>query len=174
MKDPDLRILALADAKLLPPVVQDPFDHWRIWKARDAVAIAVRRRLLNATVERIRTLQMYLERLEHADAEETIFEGIYAIAEVVEVNRQQLGLHSEYIILIMAGQLNPWGLLDFQRDFEHPAVSILAAAKEMWRLADDQHIDVKPLLAKITDDSTLDVLTAYYASLDGQAGEGAS
>src|SRR5260221_7884554 len=47
---PDLRILALIDSKLLPPVVQQAFDQWRIFKARDAVVstvkAAMQRRLL--------------------------------------------------------------------------------------------------------------------------------
>src|SRR5205807_8863580 len=102
MQDPDLTILALADAKLLPSEVQEPFDHWRIWKARDAVATAVRKRILNAPLDSLFMLQTYLERLEQADAEQTIFEGIYALANVVDMYRQQLGLHSEYLIVIMA------------------------------------------------------------------------
>jgi hypothetical protein len=164
MRDPDLRILALADAKLLPMEIQDPFDRWRIWRARDAVAIAVRRRLLNVPPAKLPMIQMYLERLEEADEEGTIFEGIYAIAEVVEVHRQALGLHSEYIVLIMAGQLNPWGLLDFQRDFENPASSIVDAARELWRLAQENNVDIDDLLSKIRNDETFDALEAYYAA----------
>src|SRR5438876_121378 len=129
MTNPDLRILALADAKVLPPEVQEPFDHWRIWKARDAVASAVRKRVLNASLDSIFLIQTYLERLEQADTEQMIFEGIYALANVVDSYRQHLALHSEYLIVIMASQLNPWGLLDFQRDFEHPAGSAISAAQ---------------------------------------------
>ena len=55
-----LRILALADAKVLPPEVQEPFDRWRIWKARDAVASAVRKRLLNASLDSLFLLQTYV------------------------------------------------------------------------------------------------------------------
>src|SRR5260221_3781465 len=161
MRDPDLRILALADAKLLPAEVQSEFDHWRIWKAREAVAGAVRKRLINVAIDRLPILQVYLERLEQADTEETIFEGIYALAEVVEVSRQHLGLHSEYIVLIMALQLNPWGLLEIQQDFEHPAPSVIAAAQELWRLARECALDVKPLLAKIGKDELLDSLQKY-------------
>jgi hypothetical protein len=166
MKNPDLRILALADAKLLPPEVQIPFDHWRIWKARDAVASAVRKRLLNAAVDSIFVLQTYLERLEQADTEQMIFEGIYALANVVDAHRQHLALHSEYLILIMAGQLNPWGLLDFQRDFENPPASTISAANELWRLAEEQHLDVNALLARVGNDDLLVTLKAYYASHD--------
>jgi hypothetical protein len=164
MKNPDLRILALADAKILPPDVQAQFDHWRIWKARDAVVTAVRKRLLNAAVPVIPILQTYLDRLREADSETTIFEGIYALAEVVEVYRQQLGLHSEYIVLIMSGQLNPWGLLAFQQDFEHPAVSVVWAARELWRLANEQHVNVKELLAQVKRDETLAALEQYYTA----------
>src|SRR5262245_42387928 len=99
MRDPDLRILVLANAKLLPPEVQEPFGHWRLWKARDAVTAAVRKRILNAPLDSLFMLQTYLERLEQADTEQTIFEGIYALANVVDMYRQQLGLHSEYLIV---------------------------------------------------------------------------
>ncbi|HLY27702.1 MAG TPA: hypothetical protein VKQ72_15260 [Aggregatilineales bacterium] len=163
MSIPDLRILALADAKLLPPDVQEAFDRWRIWRARDAVTSAVRRRLLSALVENLPTMMLYLERLEHADTEKTIFEGIYALAEVVEVNRTQLGLHSGYIVLIMSGQLNPWGLLEFQQDFDNPAPSAVAAADELWRLASQQELHIPTLLARIKDDPTLDALNEYYS-----------
>src|SRR5437762_13898451 len=64
MKDPDLTILALADAKLLPPEVQDPFDRWRIWRTRDVVAAAVRKRLPKPSQGSFPSLQFYLERLE--------------------------------------------------------------------------------------------------------------
>src|SRR4051812_31555529 len=114
MKDPNLTILVLANAKLLPPEIQAPFDKWRIWRARDAVASAVRKRLPKPMQGSFPALHMYLERLEVADTEQTIFEGIYALAEAVDAQRVQTGLHSEYLILIMAGQLNPWGLLEFQ------------------------------------------------------------
>jgi hypothetical protein len=172
MKPPDLRILALADAKLLPPEVQSAFDHWRIWKARDAVANSVRKRLINAPAEALFMLQMYLERLEHAESEQIIFEGIYALASVVDVYRQYLALHSEYLILIMSGQLNPWGLLEFQRDFERPASSTLSAAKELWRLAQEHHVDVEGLLRQLPEDELLIALEAYYASHQPQSEQG--
>ncbi len=166
MKSPDLRILALADTKLLPPEVQAPFDHWRIWKARDAVVHAVRKRLLSLSVSALPTVQTYLDRLQHADTEETIFEGIYALAEVVEVYRQQLGTHSEHLVLIMSGQLNPWGLLAFQRDFEKPASSINEAAEELWRLARATGVDVDGLLTRIKNDPTLAALDQYYTAFE--------
>ena len=164
MTQPDLRILALADAKLLPAEVQSAFDHYRIWKARDAVTISVRKRLINAPAEALLMIQMYLERLEEAETEETIFEGIYALASVVDVYRQYLALHSEYLILIMSGQLNPWGLLEFQRDFERPASSTINAAKELWKLAQQHNVDIPALLAKIQNDELLTGLQAYYAT----------
>lgn len=173
MKQPDLRILALADAKLLPPEVQSAFDHWRIWKARDAVAISVRKRLINAPADSLLMIQMYLERLEQAESEATIFEGIYALASVVDVYRQHLALHSEYLILIMSGQLNPWGLLEFQRDFERPASSTLSAAKELWRLIQEQHVDVEALLAQLPKDELLMALETYYASQQPEGRQGA-
>src|SRR5207244_2106150 len=86
---------------ILPPEVQEPFDHWRIWKARDAVTTAVRKRLDAVPPKKRGIAELYLERLELADNEQTIFEGIYALAEVVDVNRNTLGLHSEYLILMM-------------------------------------------------------------------------
>src|SRR4051794_10332355 len=130
MRDLDLRILALADAKLLPPEVQNPFDHWRIWRARDAVASLVRKRILNVPADVLPIVQMYLERLETADNEQTIFEGIYALAEVVDVHRKQLGLHGKYMVLIMSSQLNPWGVMSFQQDFENPTPGVADAARE--------------------------------------------
>ncbi len=162
MKDPDLRILALADAKLLPPEVQNPFDHWRIWRTRDSVAALVRKRLLNAPAETLPIIQMYLERLENADVEGTIFEGIYALAEVVDVHRKQLGLHGKYLVLVMSSQLNPWGVLGFQQDFENPPPSVTDAARELWRLAREQKVDVEALLTHIKNDDTLTALQVYY------------
>ncbi|MEP7284514.1 MAG: hypothetical protein ABI947_01945 [Chloroflexota bacterium] len=164
MHDPDLRILALADAKVLPPQIQDPFDHWRIWKARDAVTTAVRRRMTNMELANNVILKVYLERLEQADNEETIFEGIYALAEVVEVYRQHLGMHSEYLVLIMAAHLNPWGLLSLQTNFEHPGASVLGAVHELWRLVGEHPIDVETTLKQIGYDETLVALDAYYAN----------
>ena len=160
---PDLRILALADSKLLPPSVQEPFDHWRIWKARDAVTGTVRNAISRRAVK-LGILEMYLERLELADEEKTIFEGIYALAEVVEVYRQQVGIHSQYLVLVMAGQLNPWGLLTFQADYEHPAASVLEAARELWRLAEVHHVDIPVLLKTHEPDPSLAALEVYYAS----------
>lgn len=119
-------------------------------------------------------LQMYLERLEHAESEQTIFEGIYALASVVDVYRQYLALHSEYLILIMSGQLNPWGLLEFQRDFERPASSTLSAARELWRLAQEHHVDVEGLLRQLPEDELLIALEAYYVSHQPQSEQGAT
>ncbi len=165
MKNLDLRILILADSKLLPPPVQEAFDHWRIWAARDAVVAMVHKRLLDVPALVIPTIQMYLERLELAETEQTIFEGIYALSEVVEVYRQYLGLHSAYLVLIMSGHLNPWGLLELQRDFQQPAPSAVRAAEELWRLADEHQVDVKALLTQVKRDETLDALEAYYTAL---------
>ncbi len=157
MTNPDLRILALADTKLLPPAVQEPFDHWRIWRARDAVAAAVRRRLNENPM-----LQLFVERLEVAEDERGIFEGIYALAEAVDVHRSQIGLHSQYIIVIMAGQLNPWGLLSINRDYDNPTPSVVKAAQELWRLAREQNVDIPALLAQLKDNEPLRALEAFY------------
>jgi hypothetical protein len=153
----DLRILALADSGLLPPEVQEPFDRWRILRARDAVADIVRRRLIQD-----RMLELFLERLEAADDESMIFEGIYALAEAVELHRGQLGLHSHYIVIIMAGQLNPWGLLRLARTFDAPGAGVVRAAAELWQLAEAQGVEVYPLLAQVVGDELLTALDAYY------------
>src|SRR4051812_2883509 len=108
MEKPDLRILSLADAKVLPANVQQQFDQWRVRKARDVVTSIVRKRMSSAPKSDLSTVQLYLERLEIADTDQTIFEGIYALAEVVEVHRQVLGTHSQHLVLIMSQYLNPW------------------------------------------------------------------
>jgi hypothetical protein len=164
MRDPDLRILALADAKLLPSDVQDPFDHWRIWRARDAVATLVHKRILNVPVDVLPIVQMYLDRLDKADTEQMIFEGIYALAEVVDVHRKQLGLHGKYIVLIMSSQINPWGVLSFQQDFENPTPGVVEAARELWKLAQAHKVDVEALLTQIKNDDTLTALQVYYTA----------
>jgi hypothetical protein len=162
MPDPDLRILALADAKVLPPEIQADFDHWRIWKARDTVVGTVRKRMTSTEGGRS-TVLMYLERLEEADTEQNILEGIYAVAEVVEVHRKVLGLHKDYIILIMSGQLNPWGLLALQEDYGTPPASVVQAANELWRLAREKQYDVDRALKQVKDE-TLTALEHYYAA----------
>lgn len=162
MKTVDLRILILADAKLLPFDVQEAFARWRIWDARNAIVEMVHKRLLDAPALVIPTIQMYLERLELAETEQTILEGIYALAEVIEVYRQYLGLHSAYLLLIMSSHLNPWGLLELQQDFSQPAPSAVRAAEELWRLANDHQVDVKALLAQVRRDDTLNALEAHY------------
>src|SRR5260221_14439908 len=106
MRRVDLRILVLANAKLLPAEVQRDFDRWRIWRARAAVTKTVRKRLINVSAENLPTLQIYLERLEQADTEQNIFEGIYALAEADEHNPQQLGNHRLLIFLVILGHLN--------------------------------------------------------------------
>ncbi len=156
MSQSDLRILALADTKTLPSEVQDVFDHWRIWKARDVVAATVRRRMGNQP-----TLAMYLERLEAADTEETIFQGLYTVAEVVDVYRAQTGLHSDYIVLIMSEHLNPWGVIEFQRDFANPMQHVVEAAQILWQLCQTVNVDV-PTLLKNVKDPLLAALNDYY------------
>jgi len=158
MTPPDLRILALIDAKLLPPEVQSPFDHWRIWRARDAVATVVRRRVANI----LPIVQTYLERLEVADTEETIFQGLYAITEVVEVHRARIGLHGDYIVLIMSNQINPWGVLEFQHDFANPPPQVSEAAALLWGLCEQHNVLVSALLTRVKD-PLLDALNDYYA-----------
>jgi hypothetical protein len=157
--DPDLRILALLTTKLLPPEVIDPFDHWRIWQARDAVVRVVRKRLIDDMM-----LTLFLERLEAADDEAGIFEGIYALAQAVELHRSQMGMHGQYLVLVMSSHLNPWGLLRLNPDFSNPTPSVIEAASELWRLANEHHVDIPALLEQVPPDQTLDALHSYYAS----------
>ncbi len=107
----------------------------------------------------------YLERLEAADTEETIFQGLYTIAEVVDVHRAKIGLHSDYIILIMSNQINPWGVLEFQRDFANPPSYVIQAAERLWKLCEDNQVDVAALLKKRAD-PLLMALNAYYQVAD--------
>src|SRR5258708_34063418 len=58
----------------------------------------------------------------------------------------------------MSGHLNPWGLLEFQQDVEQPAASVIAAAEELWRLAEEHQVNVPMLLARGKDDKTLAAL----------------
>jgi hypothetical protein len=164
MEKPDLRILSLADAKVLPADVQQQFDQWRIRKARDVVTSIVRRRMSSAPKSDLATVQLYLERLEIADTDQTIFEGIYALAEVVEVHRQVLGTHSQHLVLIMSQYLNPWGVIDFQRDFASPAPNIVAAAAELWRLAQEYNLDVQNILSQMPKNELTEALDSYYAA----------
>jgi hypothetical protein len=162
MPDPDLRILALADAKVMPPEIQSAFDRWRIWKARDAIVVTVRKRISSVEKNKL-TVSTYLERLEAADTEDTIIEGIYALAEVLEVHRKTFGLHKDYIILMMSGQVNPWGLLALHGDFGAPPPTVIQASQELWRLAREKQYDVERAL-KLIKDQTLAALEAYYAA----------
>lgn len=157
----DLRILALADASFLPQPVAEAFARWRILRARDAVAAAVRKRLGNLEDP---MLAFMLERLEAAEDDQGIFEGIYALAEVVELHRTKLGLHSEYLVLVMAGQVNPWGLLGVGRDFHNPPRSVVEASQELWRLAREHDLDVSHLLRLVRDDDLLVALNSFYAT----------
>jgi hypothetical protein len=155
----DLRILALIDPPRLPAEVMHPFDHWRIWRARDAVAEVVRKRLIDDLM-----LTLFLERLEAADDESGIFEGIYALAQTVELHRKTLGMHGHYLVLVMASHLNPWGLLRLNPDFAHPTPSVVEAAAELWRLAGENGVDVQALLAQAPPDETLAALDDFYWS----------
>lgn len=160
---PDLRILALADSGLLPESVQKPFDDWRVLRARDAVAHTVRKRL-KADADPM--LVFMLERLEVAEDDRGIFEGIYALAEVVDLHRVRTGLHSEYLVLVMAGQLNPYGLLALTSDFDHVPLSAIEAARKLWELAQAHNVNVRALLAVLAEsqaDPLLQRLNAYYA-----------
>ena len=161
---PDLRILALADSGLLPKSVQQPFDDWRVLRARDAVAHTVRKRL-KADADPM--LVFMLERLEAAEDDRGIFEGIYALAEVVDLHRARTGLHSEYLVLVMAGQLNPYGLLALASDFDHVPSSALEAARRLWELAKAHNVNVRALLAVLAEshaDPLLERLEAYYSA----------
>lgn len=154
---PDLRILALADAHLLPREMQATFDRWRSLRARDAVAQIVRKRLIDDAM-----LMLMLERLEAADDEGSIFEGIYALAEIVDLHRKELGLHSHYLIVIMSGHINPWSLLALSRDFADPPASVTESAEELWQLARAHRVDVWRLLQHVRPDDTLRALEAFY------------
>jgi hypothetical protein len=161
---PDLRILALADSGLLPESVQQPFDDWRVLRARDVVAHTVRKRL-KADADPM--LVFMLERLEAAEDDRGIFEGIYALAEVVDLHRARTGLHSEYLVLVMAGQLNPYGLLALTSDFDHVPSSALEAARKLWELAAAHNVNVRALLAVLAEshaDPLLERLEAYYSA----------
>jgi hypothetical protein len=161
---PDLRILALADSGLLPESVQKPFDDWRVLRARDAVAHTVRKRL-KADADPM--LVFMLERLEAAEDDRGIFEGIYALAEVVDLHRARTGLHSEYLVLVMAGQLNPYGLLALTSDFDQVPSSALEAARRLWELAKAHNVNVRALLAVLAEsqaDPLLERLEAYYST----------
>jgi hypothetical protein len=159
---PDLRILALADSGLLPESVQKPFDDWRILRARDAVAHTVRKRL-KADADPM--LVFMLERLEAADDDRGIFEGIYALAEVVDLHRVRTGLHSEYLVLVMAGQLNPYGLLALTDDFDYVPISAIESARKLWELVTAHGVNARALIAvraESHDDTILRRLEAYY------------
>ncbi len=159
---PDLRILALADSGLLPEVVQKPFDDWRVLSARDAVSQAVRKRLKPDSDP---MLVFMVERLEAADDDRGIFEGIYALAEVVDLHRARTGLHSEYLVLVMAGRLNPYGLLALTSDFDYVPASAIEAARKLWELAEAHGVNVRALLAvwaESGDDLLFERLQAYY------------
>ncbi|RMF52352.1 MAG: hypothetical protein D6749_05310 [Chloroflexota bacterium] len=161
---PDLRILALADSGLLPESVQKPFDDWRVLRARDAVAQTVRKRL-KADADPM--LVFMLERLEVAEDDRGIFEGIYALAEVVDLHRARTGLHSEYLVLVMAAQLNPYGLLALTSDFDHVPASAIEAARKLWELAEAHDVRVRALLAVYAEsgaDPLLERLNAYYGT----------
>jgi hypothetical protein len=128
---PDLRILAFAEADQLPVSVLDRYASWRIAQAGAAVLSAVRTQAIDVPDS---TLMLYIERLAVADDDAGILEGIYGVAQVVEMYRERLGLHSHYIILIMACRLNPLGVLAFERNLAQPSPLVLAAAKTLWQL----------------------------------------
>jgi hypothetical protein len=152
----DLRVLALADSKLLPPEVQKPFDSFRILRARDAVARLVRKRMGD-----IQILNILVERLEAAEDEDIILGNLTALMNAVDVFRTQTGLHKDYCVVIMSQHLNPWGVVDFQRDFEAPMPYALEAAERLWNLCRAHLVDVPALLQKVRE-PLLDTLDFYY------------
>jgi len=157
-REPDLRILALLENKYLPPEVMDPFDHWRIWRARDGVVALVRKRMVDDMM-----LNLMLERLEAADDEPGIFEGIYALAQVVDLHRMKMGINAHNVVLTMASHLNPWGLVTLNPDLENPSKNAVDAANELWRLCNAEGLDVDTLLVMVQDDLTVAALTKFYA-----------
>ena len=66
--------------------------------------------------------------------------------------------------VLESGQLNPWGLLTLQHDFDNPAASVLEAARELWRLAEANQVDIPGLLRQVKPDSAMAALDAYYAN----------
>ncbi len=161
-RDPDLRILALLEGKFLPPEVLHPFDRWRIWRARDGVASLVRRRLIDDPM-----LRLMLERLEVADDESGIFEGIYALAQVVDMHRGKMGINAHNVVLTMAVHLNPWGLVTLNPDYDSPSKNAVECATELWRLSDAEGLDIETLLVMVADDPIVEALTRYYAQPEG-------
>ncbi|MHB8626322.1 MAG: glutamine-hydrolyzing carbamoyl-phosphate synthase small subunit [Aggregatilineales bacterium] len=156
---PDLRILALADSGKLPDWIQESFARWRVEQARAAVVAAVEKRLPN----NLPIVQIHLERLKAAEGEETIVQNLYILAEVVQVYRVEIGLHSDYLVVIMSQRLNPWGVVEFQSDFANPPPHTLNAARELWRLCRQAEIDPSQLWKK-RKSRTLDALNHFYAA----------
>ncbi len=152
----DLRVLALADSKLLPPEVQKPFDTFRILRAREAIARLVRRRIGTIPI-----LQILVERLEAAEDEDIILGNMTALINAIDVFRTQTGLHKDYCIVIMSQHLNPWGVVDFHRDFETPMPYVREAAERLWSLCRAHNVDVPALLKKARE-PLLDTLDFYY------------
>lgn len=156
MSNVDLRILALADSKRLPEGVQQAFDRYRIRAAQEAVILQVRKRLSD-----IPKLVYALELLEAAAIEDQIIHRMVELSEVVETYRAKTGLHRDYILMVMSQHLNPWGVVDFQRDFENPMPYVKQAAEALWKLCRDDGVEVESLLKQVKD-PLINALDIHY------------
>ncbi len=152
----DLRILSLADSKKLPEAVQQEFDHFRIQAARKAIIALVRRR--SGEITELNRMATEIEAL--TDDNQTV-QQLAKLAESVEPFRAKTGLHYEYLLLVMSQHYNPWGVVDFQRDFENPMPYVKDAAEKLWALCREHKVDVESLLAK-SRDPLVNALNLYY------------
>jgi hypothetical protein len=158
----DLRVLILADSKKLPNEVQAAFDHFRIQAARAAVVALVRRRSGD-----IPDLTARLNVIEALNDDTEIVKRLAELAENIEPYRAKIGLHRDYLLLVMSHHFNPWGVVDFQRDFDNPMPYVRAAAELLSKLCQEHQVDVDALFAKMRD-PLLNALSIHYSvSLPG-------
>lgn len=162
MSDVDLRILILADTHTLPEDVQAAFDRFRIRRAQEAVIA-----LLLKRHQDIPELVALLDRLESTLAEDQIVREMVRVAEGVEPFRARTGLHTDYVMLIISQQMNPWGVVDFQRDFDNPPPFVADAARKLWQLCKDHHVDVEAHL-KLIRDPLLNAMNLHYITRPGK------
>jgi hypothetical protein len=157
----DLRILALADSKQLPEAVQNAFDHFRIQAARTAIIGLIQRR-----GENIPELVAAVTELEALTDDTQIMRRMGDLAESIDVHRVKTGLHHDYLLLVMSQHFNPWGVIDFQRDFDNPMPYVREAADKLWALCREHGVAVESLLAK-SRDPLLNTLNIHYAGVFG-------
>jgi hypothetical protein len=158
---PDLRILWLADSKKLPDAVQQAFDHFRIQAARTAVSALIRRR--GAAIPE------WIKEMDALDAltdDNAILKFMATFIDALDEHRANTGLHRDYVLLVMSQHLNPWGVVDFQRDFNNPMPYVREAAAKLWALCKEHQVAVESLLAK-SRDPLMNALTIHYLGADG-------